>query len=208
LKKLSRKREKYNKNKQYKIISQQKRFSRRKKHFCLKRKIFRLVNRELIKEHEARQAVFRNVYKKKRYTSVDRAISIKGQLGLEGNDIDNFLDIASSIIDFDNKRLIIDLNSCSRMWPSAITLFCSLFQWVNLKTSVKYRPLISSTSSRYDKVNSYLSHSGFYDYVQRQKDDVSNYYNEDNTVKIKKETRNSLIEEREKEIVDLLNSIC
>ena len=99
---------------------------------------------------------------------------------------------------------MFDFYDCTRIWPSAITLLCSLKQWVELTARSGSTPKIASTISNSKKVNSYLTHSGFYDYVQRMKETTENYYSEKEIVKIERETHVSNIERREEEIIDLL----
>jgi anti-sigma regulatory factor (Ser/Thr protein kinase) len=90
------------------------------------------------------------------------------------------------------------------MWPSAITLLCSLIQWVELSTSEYQRPRLASTASKSDKLNSYLGHCGFYDYVKRPRDTNQDYYKDTDIVKIQRETKSTDIESREDQIVALL----
>lgn len=166
-----------------------------------------------IRKHEAYFSIkqqreqFRRKLYKGNYNGLPINLPIVGDLGIEdASRRDHFLETASSIIDFKSRDLTFDLSKCTRLWPSSITLLCSLIQWVELSTSLKSRPRLASTPSKSDRLNSYLSHCGFYSYVKRLKDTDQNYYSDSEIVKIQREERakDSDIEAREDEIVELL----
>jgi anti-sigma regulatory factor (Ser/Thr protein kinase) len=110
----------------------------------------------------------------------------------------------SSFIDFNSRELLIDLTECTRIWPSAVTLLCSLWQWIELASRKGHKPVIAQAPSKEPKVNSYMHHCGLYEYVKiREKEDTS-YYDPADVVKIQKEMDKRNIEVREEEIMDLV----
>jgi len=152
-----------------------------------------------------RRTLKKALYKKKRYHGSPFTIRITQPLGIEEErSIDYFFEISSQIIDFNARELIVDIRECERIWPSGITLLCSLKQWVETKSKKNSHPKIRSTPSNHKAVNSYLAHSGFYDYVQRMEDDPKHYFDDSQIVKIHRELKRSNIEKREEEIVELL----
>jgi hypothetical protein len=199
------------KQKQYQI-RKQKKLRKRQRFAVIKRKKLKLLI-TLYKRHnpvsftvdQIRNELKRCLYKTKNWNLNTNIVIINCEFGLEDiNAVDYFLDTAASFIDFNSSVLQFDLTKCNRVWPSGITLLCSLMQWVELTSSKNHRPKISSSNSNNNRVNSYLSHSGFYDYVARPKDTDVSYYSDDEIVKIRRETNKSNIEKREKSIVDLL----
>ncbi len=175
----------------------------------------RRLNRKYAKEEEfsvleslvaSRKSFTRSLYHGK-YTERPTTVLIEGDFGIEDSSrVDYFFEKAFEIIDFNNRELMIDLEKCTRVWPSAITMLCSLKQWTELSTrrSTK-KPIIKSSTSNSQDVNSYLKYCGFYDYVNRPTVDVKeDYHSNDQVVKIKREGEISNIEIRENEIVALL----
>jgi len=161
----------------------------------------------IMKCHLDRAKFRRKFYSSRTYKDPKKVVCIEGDLGLESKKgIDEFLNKSLEIVDFTNRELIFNLKKCTRMWPSALTLLCSLKQWVELSTRKrKFKPRLASTNSLCNEVNSYLHHSGFYDYVGRDADDCLEGYNNDEIVKIRREKKTSNIEEREVEIIDILS---
>ncbi len=180
--------------------------SKREKH---KKYLRSIKNRGLTKffSYKENRNQFRNRFYNKRYKGPKESISIDGEFGLEEEkNVDYFLNKASEFIDFESKELIFDLKQCSYMWPSAITLLCSLAEWVELSWKGR-KPIIRSYQPNSEKVSSYLNESGFYEYVERSKDkDIRNYYNSSDIVKIRRELDSSEQEQREDEIIGLLRS--
>lgn len=139
------------------------------------------------------------------YDQPPQRIEISGAFGIEEPSIaDYFLDAASSFMQSNSRGLTFDFNNITRIWPSGITLFCSLKKWVEISARHKKKPLLASTSSKHQDVNSYLDHCGFYDFVNRAKDNEPGSYPKEETVKIARESRKANIEKREKEIIKLL----
>ncbi len=172
------------------------------------RQIFKERNREYFEIKKSREELRRKLYIAS-YKKSPLQVSITGDFGIEESaSVDYFLQTASTFIDFDNTHLKFELENCTRMWPSAITLLCSLMQWVELTTRhqpERHRPHIESTPSNSDKVNSYLGHCGFYDYVKRLRDTSQDFYSNEEIVKIQRETDSINIEKRENEIIELLH---
>jgi len=172
------------------------------------RQIFRKRHLEYFETKETREQLRRKLYIAS-YKAPPLQVPITGEFGIEESaSIDYFLQTASTFIDFNNTHLTFELANCTRMWPSAITLLCSLMQWVELTTRrpKKHRmPRIASTPSESDKLNSYLGHCGFYDYVKRLRDTKQDYYSDEEIVKIQRETSPINIEIREDEIIELLS---
>ncbi len=108
-----------------------------------------------------------DIHKKYSYTNGSFEVPINKDFGLEDeNNFNYFIEIASKIIDFDSKELILGLEKCQRVWPSAVTLMCSLKEWVEF--GVKYNkinhPFIASSDPGNSSVDAYLTHCGFYKY--------------------------------------------
>lgn len=148
-----------------------------------------------------RTDLIKNVYRKRYFNKPDFSVDIQQEFGIEDeNQIKYFFDVAESLVDFRSKRLHINLKQCSRIWPSGITLLCSLMQWVEVVAHIHKPPKISSSNSNTDKVNSYLTHCGFYDYVNRPHSILNtDYYKDCEIIKIKREVSTSDIEIEEKE---------
>jgi anti-sigma regulatory factor (Ser/Thr protein kinase) len=186
----------------------QRRQANSRRHRSRAHQIFRNKHREYFERKETREELRRKLYFAT-YNAPPLQVQITGEFGIEESaSIDYFLQTASTFIDFNNTHLTFELANCTRMWPSAITLLCSLMQWVELTTRRKNkhrRPHIESTSSKSDKVNSYLAHCGFYDYVKRLSDTKQDYYSNEEIVKIQRETNSNNIEKREDEIIGLLS---
>lgn len=154
---------------------------------------------------ERRIKFSKKLYRRYKYKNSRKTIEIRGGFGIEEVDlIDEFLSKSSEIIDFDSTSLTLDIHNCTRVWPSAITLLCSLKQWVELCSPQGNAPQIGSSSSTSDGVNGYLNHSGFYDYVDRPKDEINSTYPENEIVKIRREKNRQNIEPRENEVIDLV----
>lgn len=162
---------------------------------------------ESIRRMEIGRRQFRKNFYSRTYKGESIVIPINGELGIEKPEtVDYFLDISSKIVDFSARELIFDLRKCTRMWPSGITLLCSLMQWVELTTKNERKvPRLASIPSEDARVNSYLYHCGFNGYVKLTKTEDTSYYNNEDVVKIRRELNQSNIEEREDEIIDLLN---
>ncbi len=143
-------------------------------------------------------------YKEVKYDQPQLVVKIEEQFGIE-HDFQNYIGISSKFIDSRSQWIEFDINGCTRLWPSSITLLCSFKQWTELTANVNHIPMLSSTDSSSDGVNSYLSHSGFYDYVRRSHAGANaDIYSDEEIVKIKRENNKSEIDEREEAICGVL----
>lgn len=160
---------------------------------------------EDIKRVAARKNIFNGLCRKHTFTKAPQVVTIEGEFGLEEkNALPFYLEECAKFVDFNSRELFIDLTDCTRIWPSAITLFCSLGQWVELASRKGKKPSIGQIPSKNPKVNSYMHHCGLYDYVKiREKEDTS-YYDSADVVKIRREMNKRNIEVREDEIMDLV----
>jgi len=193
---------------QQRLWLKQRRQANIRRHRNRARQIFRKKHPGYFETKETREQLRRKLYIAS-YKAPPLQVPITGEFGIEESaSIDYFLQIASTFIDFNNTHLTFELENSTRIWPSAITLLCSLMQWVELTTrhpKKGRRPQIASTPSKSDKVNSYLGHCGFYDYVKRLRDTKQDYYSDKEIVKIQRETTPINIEIREDEIIELLS---
>ncbi len=170
-----------------------------------------IIQKKITKAHEdmasqnEREKLRKSLYRKRKFPDPPLIVKFDKEFGLEEEKgVDYFLKQAASFIDFRAKLLELDITNCHRIWPSGIVLLCSLKQWVELRASRKNPPTIRSTPSNNAKLNSYLGHCGFYDYVGRTHDEVANYYSNKDIVKITRERRKETLELRESQILVLL----
>ncbi|PJZ23970.1 hypothetical protein CH352_00940 [Leptospira hartskeerlii] len=168
-----------------------------------------ILRRDLLNLYRRdKRNLLNEIYSSVNYKTGTNEIIISEQFGLEEGSLDNFLEKSESIINTPNLNLNINIKQVTRMWPSSITMLCSLKQWVDngenfCKTFKK--PNIASTDSESEEVNGYLNESGFYNFVGRsfsRKDLIS--IPAKSIVKIKREMTNDNIEDREYEILELL----
>jgi len=130
-------------------------------------------------------------------------ISANYEIGIEEDRIfQNFLKFAQKVIDAKSVALTLDFKESPRIWPSAITLLCSLKKWTELTCYVLHcdHPSISSTIPKNKNVDDYLIESGFYDFVSKDKRISSGAFNQSEIVKITRETKRYNIIKREKDI--------
>lgn len=195
------------KRQRYAQLHKQQRAAKRRQHPPRHSKEYEQKQAEYLFLKNQRDEFYKHFYRRRSYDKKPVTIKIDGELGIEEeHGITYFLQKANEIIDFKSTQLLINIDDCTRVWPSAITLLCSLMQWVNLSTREAERPKIGSSASKSDQVNSYLKHCGFYQYVRRSPDATKeNYYSDKEIVKIRHETTPANIEEREDEILALLN---
>ncbi len=136
-------------------------------------------------------------------------LPILGEAGLEVPEaIGHFLSLGTATIDSNSSHIQLDLSKCTRLWPSALTLLCSLKQWTELACRVNQNrtpPRISSSSPENADIENYLVHSGFYKYVGRSFRQQSHNYPDSEIVKIRRETERAFMEKREKELIDLVS---
>lgn len=191
------------KNKLGKVKSHERCILKRKR---IKEIVLRSSINQLYPQVPYRNALVKRIYQKRAYKGPPLEVEITDEFGIEEKTgFSKFIDYAEELVNFNSKRLHIDFKNCTRVWPSAITLLCSLGQWVEMTARRNRLPSIGSSESDSDKVNSYLNHCGFYDYISREKNISSHYYKEDQIVKIRRERNQENIEIRENEIVALLD---
>lgn len=160
---------------------------------------------EDIKRAAARKDIFNTLCRKVTFTKAPLIVEVEGEFGLEEKDrLKEYLLKCSSFVDFNSRELLIDLTNCTRIWPSAVTLLCSLWQWIELASRKGLKPAIAQAPSKEPKVNSYMHHCGLYDYVKIRKKEDTSYYDAADVVKIRKEMNKRNIEIREDEIMDLI----
>jgi len=175
----------------------------------LKKKVI-YKNRKRIEE--SRKKILKMEHKKYNYTSPNEIkVTISGEFGVEQGGIDYFVRKASEIIDFNAQKLTIDIQNCTKMWPSAITLLCSLVEWVEYcKKYIKdfKVPRIFSTYSMDDRVNGYLSKSGFFEFIHKSDDTSITTSHRHHVIKIVREIRNdsNAAAEKEEKIIEHLKN--
>ena len=208
MKKLSRKLQDFYVRKNRKRQKKQNRVIKSKLHKKRIKQIAEKIGRKIQVLRQKRNQIQKNIQRKFTYKEGQTEIKINQEFGLEGGkQIDYFLERTAEIIDFNTKKLVINIVDCPRVWPSAITLLCSLMQWVEgaTKNNQISGPIIESSDALDDAVNSYLHHCGFYDYVKRQFHSNGQEYDDAEIIKIKREKSQRNIEARENEICSLLN---
>jgi hypothetical protein len=145
------------------------------------------------------------------YARDSAIVKIEGEFGIEiPADAQQYFDIACQIIDFDKKHLQINMEDATRIWPSALTLLCSMREWVDIgnRYAKINPPHISSTDSKSEKVNFYLDRSGFHNYVGRGNTQAKDQFDSKGIVPIQKEINQNNVEIRENEIVELIENKC
>lgn len=151
-----------------------------------------------------REKFLREFYYPRKRPQGEVVLQITNSFGLE-KDLDSFLNISRQISSLDATKISFDLTNCGRIWPSGITVFCSLVHWLSLTRHNTQQVLISSSDPMDQAISSYLSFSGFYDYVGRRKTLRRKHeFHEKHIVKIQKETDRSKINSRETEIMNLV----
>lgn len=159
--------------------------------------------------NKIRRNILMDIHQSFTYSNDLKIVKIENDFGLEeSTSFEYFISKAREIIDFNSKRIVIDINDCKRVWPSAITLLCSLKEWsefshANLRNDFQS---IASTDSQNDFVNSYLAHCGFYKFVDRDVSGNNKEYNKSHGVKIERimDRSQRAISKKEEEIIHLL----
>lgn len=160
-----------------------------------------------IRRITARNRIFNQLCKLSSYKEHATEIDVTGEYGLEEKShLDQFVELSSQFGKFNSKKLTINFSKCTRIWPSGIALICSLWQWVELSSKPKRKPLICQIASSSVRVNSYMKHCGLYEYVKIDKLEDTSYYDNSDVVKIEKEKDKSLIEDKEDEIINLVEN--
>lgn len=150
--------------------------------------------------------VAKDIHSKIRYESGEETIYINNDFGLE-DDLhrNNFFKFTKKILNSRKETLVINMQNCPRVWPSAVTFLCSLEQWAEMNKKFNGTDrTIASTDSSYDNVNEYLNKCGFYKYVGRQGNPIYEKQNTTDVLKIQREHDKKQVESREEEILELL----
>lgn len=172
---------------------------------------FELANPEYFAAIERRRRLVEVIYAKRHYRGGLCEVKVRGSFGIEEpGEFTHFLDTASEIIGFEGGELRLGLDDCTRVWPSSITLLCSLSQWVELTAlpQKEKRNLISSSTPLDSKVEGYLSRCGFYSYVGRQSGASSSASELKLTVKIEREKTRENINHRTMELEQFVQDHC
>jgi anti-sigma regulatory factor (Ser/Thr protein kinase) len=173
---------------------------------------YRIEKEKLRQETEIRKTrsrIRKEMLKEYTYINPDKRLTIENELGLEdANIFDQYYQVANELINADSSDLCINLAKCTRIWPSAIVLLCSLKKWMELSSIVNKikHPRISSISPNNHTVENYLIHCGFYDYVGRDHPIDRKIFKDDQIVKIQRETSREHIIDREKEFDTLVKN--
>jgi anti-sigma regulatory factor (Ser/Thr protein kinase) len=154
--------------------------------------------------HSVRERLKIKLYARRPFNQPQQQVLITGELGLEtAANVPGYLDKAAEFIDSRSKRLIFNITQCSRLWPSAITLLCSLKEWVEMTAVRDRRPVLGSTYASSSEVNEYLSACGFHEYV-RAPVNTAAQIDKSGIVKIRRETNRNDINLREDEVMALV----
>ena len=153
-----------------------------------------------------RKAFVSNFYDKVEYQAPSTVVDASGSIGLElDSDIESYFQFAASFIGSHSKKIEFKFKECTRIWPSGIALLCSFAQWVGITSKEGKAPVLLSTDADDDKVNTYLTHCGFYDYVKRPNFHFKeNSFLQEETVKIEHIYDKKKIDVNENEILELL----
>ena len=197
----------YNKRKRLRTIKAQKRAAKVAKHRREKANRLAIIDYALRETQRVRHARIKMLYRKRVYKTSFKEVIVDQPLGIEEYaSAAYFLDKAEEIVNFKSRCLKLNLDKCPRIWPSAITLLCSLKQWVELTSRPNKVPTILSSDSESASVNAYLVHSGFYGYVHRTHEAEESLFNSSEIIKIEREIspHDVDVEKKEDQIVELL----
>lgn len=175
------------------------------RHYCRQVDIEFRTSKGFEKHEDIRKHFVKRFYKKRPFNEERRTIEISGAFGLEEESgVDYFLEKSKELLESKSSLLTIDFAKATRIWPSAVTLLCAMSNWVVMVARKDtFHSKIQSNPSYSDNVNSYLAQSGLYDYVGIREWESACCAQEE-VVKIRKEKKKSNVEEREDEIVRLL----
>jgi len=141
------------------------------------------------------------------FNEPSETIYIDDEFGLEeSKSFDKYIGLAEKIIDANSEFLKLNIRNCNRFWPSAITLICSLIEWIELagkKNNIPF-PKVGSNIPKNEEVEEYLKYSGFYNYVNRVSGTKTPSTPIKGIVKIQRELNRDLMEERERDLDQLI----
>ena len=161
------------------------------------------------KMEKIRRGILVKEYKKHKYIFPEKVVTIEKKFGLENGEIDNFVKNATQLIDFDAQKLSINIQNCTKIWPSAITLLCSLIQWIDFTErhcKIK-RPIVVASYSKEDRVNGYLYKSGFFNYIGKSENREVQTGHPHHVIEIERQyiNSNSVLAQKEARLSKLLN---
>lgn len=156
-----------------------------------------------------RNKIRKQIFAQYHFRDKPEEVELIGEIGLEAADSSfaKFLQLGSRIIDTNANPINLDMSFATRLWPTTITLLCSLMQWRSLahhNRSTENFPNICSNKPQNSNLENYLIHCGFYDYVGLLKSNKGGISFHDDVVKIHREKLRSNIEERESELLSLI----
>jgi anti-sigma regulatory factor (Ser/Thr protein kinase) len=190
------------KKRQEAILKSQKRRAGRKKFLKLTRQ-----HSKKVEKLSARARIKKKVYNPQKLLIKKQTVKFVGHFGIE-DDLEKFIDICTQFMTVNMRELNFDFSECERLWPSGLTVLCSLSNWVTISydhSSKKRIPIIRSSTPKSTKVELYLQHSGFYDYVKRGFDvNPTESFPGNSIVKIRREIKNESFAIREDEIIEHL----
>lgn len=157
-----------------------------------------------------RDDLISKIYKNYSFRRGTETIHIDGSFGLEcDNDFQRFVSSAKQLCAFNSRVLRIDLRDTTRIWPSGVTLLCSIKKWVELISNTRSikEPIIGSNEPSLPEVEEYLRHCGFYDYViQGNSRQHHGVYSNKDVVRISRIFDNNEREYNEDRIMSLLKN--
>lgn len=160
-------------------------------------------------ELSPRMLIKKRVYAPQKLLVKKQTIEFKGHFGIE-HDIDEFIELSTKFMTVNMRELILNFSDCERLWPSGLTLLCSLSNWITItydKSPKKRIPVIKSNTPNSNEVEEYFQYSGFYDYVKRDFEiRPDKTLKKNSIVKIRREIKDESFELRENEIIDHLEN--
>lgn len=197
----------FSKKKNFKIYKLLIRASISKRHRKINKKRGDILRNKVIEINQKRRLILSELHKPFLYNEAEQRVEIIGDFGLEDpKNFKHFIYIASKCIDENSSSLKLSFKRCTRVWPSAITMLCSLTEWIEYshKINNSIRPSIASSDSDDDGVDYYLQNCGFYDFVHRRKKELLPFRKNARIVRIRRENDGNLIPDREDEIMQVL----
>ena len=203
MKKINKKKYLLEKRKQVEAKKNEIRQARMRQHQAALNKRFLL--REEMRSIIQRANLKRNLYKKRNFVKGSQTIVVKDHFGIEKDEyLSDYIQYSQAIANSNRTEITIDLTDVVRIWPSAVTFLCSFAKWIELTTRLN-KVTINSIRAKDEKVNSYLKHCGFYDYVKIRRNIDTGDYRDDEVVKILRQKKKSDYELREDEIINLIS---
>lgn len=164
------------------------------------------AKKELSTRIKKRNDFKKKYYRKRKFDLKPVQIDLPENFGIEEDSaVKKYFEISQRFVDTKSSKITFNMKEAKRIWPSAITLLCSMAQWVDLVSSKpKHVPMIYSVMPDEADVSSYLKHCGFDKYVNIVPRECQVCHDPLTTVQIMRETDNSNAEKREDQITELL----